>query len=91
MKLDYSTFGLVIRLLTENSNEIIDTFDKADKIGVGAKSSDVPDIFLKVNEYCKHLMPKKLWSFITWWRKYYFFPRRPGRTPSPQFHSSPRE
>ena len=43
--LEYSMVGQENVTMLEYTNEIIDTFDKADKIGVGAKSSDVPDIF----------------------------------------------
>ena len=82
MKLDYFTVGQVNITMLDYIYEILDTFDKADPTGGSTKSSAAPAIIVKVDEYCKKIIPNKLWSLITLWKEYYFLPSRPGRTPA---------
>ena len=89
MTLDYTKSGQLKITMLEYIDEILDVFDKADPTGVVTKSSTSPDIVFKVDKDCKKLIPQKLWSFITWWRKYYLLSNRPGRTHAPQFNFSP--
>ena len=91
MKLDYSKVGQVKITMLDYIDETLNAFDKAYPTGVGTKSSAATVIIIKFNKYCKKLMQNKLCSFIIWWQKYYLLPSGPGRTPAPQFHSSPQE
>ena len=70
MTLAFTTLGQGNITMLDSIDEIINTFDKSYPTGGGTKSSAAPDIIFKVDEDCKNLIPKKLWSFITWWRKY---------------------
>ena len=91
MTLDYTTVGKVKITILDYIDEIVDTFDKADPTGGSTKSRAAPDILFKVGKYCLKKISNKLWSFITWWQKYYFLPSRPVQTPEPQFDSSTQE
>ena len=90
MTLDYNTVGQVKITMLDYIYEILNDFDKADPMGGGTKSSAAPYIILRLKNTVRKLLPNKLWSFITWWRKYYLPPSGLGRTHAPQFHSSPR-
>ena len=91
MTLDCTTVGQVTITILEYIDEILDTFGKAYPMGGGTKSSYVSYIIFKVNKDCKQIMPNKLFSFITWWQKYYLLPSRPGQTHVPQSHSLPQD
>ena len=91
MTLDYSTVGQVNLTMLDYIDEIINFFDRSDPTGGNTKQIAAPDINFKAANMAKKLMQNKLWSFITWWQKYYLLTDGPGRTPEPHFHSSPRE
>ena len=89
MTLDYTTVSQAKITILEYIDEILYSFDMAYPTGGGTKSSYVSSIIFKFNKDCKQRMPKKLWSFITWWRKYHFLQSGPGRIHVPQSHSLP--
>ena len=91
MTLDYYTVGQVNITMLEYIYEIIDAFDKAYPTSGSTKSSAAPAIILRSTNNAKSLIQNELWSFITWWRKYYLLPSGPGRKPAPKFNSSPQE
>ena len=91
MTLEYTKVGQVKTTMLDYIDEISNTLYKAYPSGGGTKSSDSPGIIFKAQEDCGKPNSKKLWSFITWWRKYFMLPSGTGWTPAPQSHSSPRE
>ena len=85
----YTTVGQVKINMLYYIDEIFNVFDKEYPTGGGNKSSSSRSIILKFGKYCKTLIPSKMWSFITWWRKCYSLTSGPGRTHAMQFNSSP--
>ena len=83
MTLDYTTFGLVKITMLDYISEALFGFDKADPTGVGNKSIAVPSNIFKVHKTVKNLIPRNLWSFITWWQRYYLLPSGIVRTHAP--------
>ena len=51
MTLEYNTVFQVNITMSDQINETIDTFDKADPTDIGTKSSPALDILFKVEEY----------------------------------------
>ena len=68
MTLDYTKVDQVNIAMLDYINEITNDFDKAYTTSGITKSSSALAIISKANENLKKLVPRKLWSFITWWQ-----------------------
>ena len=63
MTVDYTVHARVNISMFDYVYEIISTFDKAEPMGGGTKSSAAPDDLFKVNEDCEKLPPEKAVEF----------------------------